>query len=66
MTNFEGTTKTKSGIECVVGAFNNCVNLYLGKVKDHWSSIPGHDWTTCSWRKNGKCVNRTRTDLDLC
>ena len=65
MENLEGTTKTKTGIECVVNAFNNCVNLYLGKVKDGWSSNPATPWTSCSWRKNGKCVNRTRPELDL-
>jgi len=59
------TTVTKGGIECKVNKFNSAVNLYLGKVKDQWSSIPGHDWTTCSWKKNGECINRTRPDLDL-
>lgn len=65
MKDFIETTKTKTGIECIVSEFNDCVNLYLGKVKDNWSSIPGRDWTSCSWRKNGKCINRNRPDLDL-
>jgi hypothetical protein len=56
---------TKSGIECKDIAFNNAVNLYLGMVKDNWSSNPDTPWTTCSWHKSGKCINRNRPELDI-
>lgn len=58
-------TKTKTGIECKNVQFYPTLKLYLGMVKDHWSSDPSRPWTSCTWKKNGKCVNRLRPELDI-
>ena len=58
-------TKTKGGIEYNHIQFNATVNLYLGIVKDRWSSDPNRPWTTCKWKRNGKCINRNRPELDI-
>ncbi|HLO91574.1 MAG TPA: hypothetical protein VK172_10465 [Lentimicrobium sp.] len=68
MTNFDGVTQTKTGIATKDVRFNSAANRYLGMVWDEkW--FEGRDvkekWLTCSWSKNGKCVNRTRPELDL-
>jgi len=65
MEKFDGIMKTKTGIECKNVKFNSAANLYLGMVKDGWSSDPNRPWTSCSWKKSGKCVNSSRPELDL-
>lgn len=65
---FTGTTVTKSGVKVKDVKFLAFINRYTGMVwDDGWAVNIGKDtqWLSCSWTKSGKCVNRTRTDLDL-
>lgn len=61
---FTGTTKTKSGLDCKDVVFNTAVNKYLGMVWNE-KSFNTYKWTTCTWTKSGKCVNRLRPEFDL-
>lgn len=61
---FTGTTKTKTGIDCKDVRFNTAVNKYLGMVWDESAYRPDK-WTSCTWTKSGKCVNRNCPQFDL-
>lgn len=69
MSNYEylPITETVTGIEVKQVRWNSAVNLHLGFTRDPlWGKPDLHGgWVTCSWRKNGKCVNRTRPELDI-
>jgi hypothetical protein len=65
MKDFNGTTKTKTGIAIQKIEWNSAANLYLGMVADPRWIRPDRPFITCSWTRNGKCVNRTRPELDL-
>jgi hypothetical protein len=64
MKNLNGTSKTITGIATKNVSYNIMANLYLGMVYDEKSCL-ANKWTTASWRRNGKCVNRNRPELDL-
>lgn len=61
---FTGKTETISGVQTKDIKYNSAVGFYLGKVWDEKSYLPDK-WTTCTWKVNGKCVNRHRPELDL-
>lgn len=60
-------TETVTGIEVKNVRFNATVNLYLGFTRDPLWSKPDFNggWVTTSWKANGKCVNKTRPELDI-
>jgi hypothetical protein len=62
---FNDTKVTKTGI--VIGSirWNPAANLYLGIVADPQWTHTHRQFITCSWNKSGKCINRTRPELDL-
>jgi hypothetical protein len=64
MKDLSTTTESVTGVQVKDIKFNSAVNLYLGFVWDA-TSFRENKWTTCSWTKSGKCVNRTRPELDL-
>jgi hypothetical protein len=64
MKDLSGTIETKTNVKVKDVRFNSAVNLYLGFVWDE-KSYREDKWTTCSWYKSGKCINRNRPELDL-
>ena len=65
MKNLSEVKTTQSGYAVKNLKFNSAVNKILGLVADpHWTH-PDRPFVTATWFKNGKCVNRTRPELDL-
>lgn len=56
---FDGTLKTKSGIETKDVRFNSIPGAYLGKVMYEGRFI------TCMWDKRGKCKDKRFPQFDL-
>jgi hypothetical protein len=64
MKDLSGITETQTGVKVKDVRFNSVANKYLGMVWDEKSYLP-NKWTTCTWHKSGKCINRNRPELDL-
>jgi hypothetical protein len=64
MKDLSGISETKTGVKVKDLFFNTLMNYYLGMVWDEKSYLE-NKWTTCTWKKSGKCVNRNRPELDL-
>ena len=67
---FTNTSHTITGIEVKNVKFNSIASAWVGMVKDpKWQDNPtvikNDGFATCTWNKLGKCVNRTRPELDL-
>jgi len=65
MKNLANVTTTKSGYAVKGLSFNSAVNKILGMVADPLWTRPDRPFITATWHKNGKCINRTRPELDL-
>ena len=57
--------QTVAGYEIKEIAFNTAINKYIGLVADPLWATPTRAYTTCTWMKNGKCINRNRPELDI-
>jgi hypothetical protein len=64
---FTGVTQTKTGIPTRNIVWNSVGKCYIGQVADPQAlPLPNHDeWRQGAWTKGGRCVNRTRPELDL-
>jgi len=65
MKNLADVQTTKSGYAVKNLKWNSAVNKILGLVADPLWTYPERPFVTATWHKNGKCVNRTRPELDL-
>lgn len=65
MKNLANVITTKSGYAVRNLKFNSAVNKILGLVADPLWTDEKRPFITAVWHKNGKCVNRTRPELDL-
>ena len=65
MKNLAEVTTTKSGYAVKNLKWNSIANKIIGLVNDPIWSSPERPFVTATWHKNGKCVNRTREELDL-
>lgn len=65
MKNLADVKTTKSGYAVRNLKFNSAVNKILGLVTDPLWTDEHRPFITATWHRNGKCVNRTRPELDL-
>ena len=65
MKNLADVKTTNSGYAVKDLKYNSAVNKILGLVADPLWTRPDRPFITATWHKNGRCVNRTRPELDL-
>ena len=65
MKNLGEVKTTASGYAVKDLKFNSAVGKILGFVADPLWARPDRPFITATWHKNGKCINRTRPELDL-
>ena len=65
MKNLADVFVTKSGYAVIKLRYNSMIGKITGMVADPLWTNDNRPFVTATWNKSGKCVNRTRPDLDL-